>query len=162
MSWISFTFFTIVLFFYFYAKVHFRSIFCLCNFIYLIFWPQHFRYYSYPSEEIDILDLPNPMCEAFPRVASCTFYKVQKFDFSVSRWQNLHSFTLQYGSGGRVVGHQALCILALNIVIDKVYLVLWWWYIIITILGSIRIICRIFQCLSSKIRFWLMKIKMHR
>ena len=58
-----------------------------------------FRYYSLPEEEIRILDLPNPMCESFPRVASCTFWK--------------------YGSGGRPVGHQAICILSLNIVIDK-------------------------------------------
>ena len=84
----------------------------------------------------------NPMCEAFPRVASCTFYK--------------------YGSGGEVVGYQALCILALNIVIDKVYLVLWTWYVLITVLGTIRVICRLFQINSGIIRFWLMKIKMHR
>ena len=102
----------------------------------------HFRYYSYPPEEIQVLDMVNPMCEAFPRVASCTFYK--------------------YGSGGRVVGYQALCILALNIVIDKVYLVLWVWYVLITVLGTIRVICRLFQINSGIIRFWLMKIKMHR
>jgi hypothetical protein len=40
------------------------------------------------------------MCEVFPRVASCTYWK--------------------YGTGGHPVGLQALCILSLNIVIDKV------------------------------------------
>jgi len=104
--------------------------------------PDVWRYYSYPPEEIQVLDMVNPMCEAFPRVASCTFYK--------------------YGSGGEVVGYQALCILALNIVIDKVYLVLWVWYVLIAVLGAIRVICRCFQINSGIIRFWLMKIKMHR
>lgn len=82
------------------------------------------------------------MCEAFPRVASCTFWK--------------------FGSGGEPVGHQALCIMSLNIIIDKVYLVLWFWYVIIGTLGCIRVICRVFQLASRHIRFWLMKIKMHR
>ena len=101
-----------------------------------------FRYYNYPPEEITQLDLVNPMCEAFPRVASCTFWK--------------------YGSGGKPTGHQAICILALNIVIDKVYLILWYWYFVIAILALIRIICRCFQISSGNIRYWLMKIKMHR
>jgi hypothetical protein len=100
------------------------------------------RYYTYPPEEIAQLDLVNPMCEAFPRVASCTFWK--------------------YGTGGKPVGHNAICILALNMVIDKIYLVLWYWYLIVAILGTIRIICRLFQMSSGNIRYWLMKIKMHR
>ena len=32
-------------------------------------------YYSLPSEEINMRGILNPMCEAFPRVASCTFHK---------------------------------------------------------------------------------------
>ena len=47
-------------------------------------------------------------------------------------------------------------------VIDKIYLVLWYWYLIVAILGTIRIICRLFQMASGNIRYWLMKIKMHR
>lgn len=104
--------------------------------------PKVWEYYAYPPEEIVQLDLVNPMCEAFPRVASCTFWK--------------------YGTGGKPVGHNAICILALNMVIDKIYLVLWYWYLIVAILGTIRIICRLFQMASGNIRYWLMKIKMHR
>ena len=100
------------------------------------------RYYSFPPEEIDALDITNPMCEAFPRVASCTFWK--------------------YGSGGVPVGHNAICILSLNIIIDKVYLILWYWYVTVSLLGAIRVICRVFQMASGHIRYWLMKIKMHR
>ena len=57
---------------------------------------------------------------------------------------------------------QALCILSLNIVIDKVYLVLWYWYFLVTLLGTIRVLCRIVQIASPHMRFWLMKMKMHR
>ncbi len=66
------------------------------------------------------------------------------------------------GSKSKPVGHNFICILALNMVIDKIYLVLWYWYILVAILGTIRIICRLFQMSSGNIRYWLMKIKMHR
>ena len=58
------------------------------------------RFYQLPNEEVAYARHLNPMCEVFPRVASCTYWK--------------------YGTGGRAVGLQALCILSLNIVIDKV------------------------------------------
>lgn len=57
---------------------------------------------------------------------------------------------------------QALCILSLNIVIDKVYLILWYWYLLVTLLGVIRVLCRVVQILSPQMRYWLMKLKMHR
>ena len=44
------------------------------------------HYYSLPAEEIDIWNIKNPMCEAFPRVASCTFHR--------------------YGTGGRQEGRK--------------------------------------------------------
>jgi hypothetical protein len=58
------------------------------------------RFYQLPTEEVAFTRRVNPMCEVFPRVASCTYWK--------------------YGTGGHPVGLQALCILSLNIVIDKV------------------------------------------
>lgn len=42
------------------------------------------RYYNMPAEETNMQGYLNPMCEAFPRVASCTYWK--------------------YGSGGRQTG----------------------------------------------------------
>jgi len=100
-----------------------------------------YQYYSLPAEETTLEDVHNPMCEAFPRVASCTYY--------------------QYGAGGRQNALNALCILALNIIIDKVYLVIWFWYIFIIIFGLIRLIQRIFQA-SPMFRYNLMKMRMHR
>jgi hypothetical protein len=57
------------------------------------------RFYQLPTDEVAFSNHVNPMCEVFPRVASCTYWK--------------------YGTGGQQVGLQALCILSLNIVIDK-------------------------------------------
>ena len=73
---------------------------------------------------------------SFVQVASCTYY--------------------QYGSGGRQVSLNALCILGLNIIIDKVYLVLWFWYIFLIICGLARLVFRFkmsrhFTVLSSRV-----------
>lgn len=55
-----------------------------------------------------------------------------------------------------------MCILALNIVIDKVYLVLWVWFMVLALLGGIRVLCRLVQVCSPHMRYFLMKMKMHR
>lgn len=104
--------------------------------------PTVWRYYNLPAEESAMAQIKNPMCEVFPRVASCTYWR--------------------YGSGGGQTQLQALCILSLNIVIDKVYLILWYWYLLVTLLGAIRVLCRVVQILSPHMRYWLMKLKMHR
>lgn len=109
---------------------------------FLFYGPLVYQYYSVPIEESTSVGLVNPMCEAFPRIASCTFW--------------------QYGTGGMPTSHQALCILSLNIIIDKVYLILWFWYVTVAVLGFVRIFCRLFQISSGHIRFYLMKVKMHR
>ena len=100
------------------------------------------RFYQVPAEEAVMRGILNPMCEVFPRVASCTYWK--------------------YGSGGRQTGLDALCILALNIVIDKIYLVLWFWFVILGVFGGFRVGCRAFQIIFSDIRYFLMQMKMHR
>ena len=34
-----------------------------------------FRYYNLPPEESALQDVKNPMCEVFPRVASCKYWR---------------------------------------------------------------------------------------
>lgn len=104
-----------------------------------------YRFYQLPAEEIRLLDLTNPMCEAFPRVASCQFYI--------------------YGSGGQEASFNALCVLALNVIIDKVYLVFWFWFIILVTCGCARLLQRVFQVLpyiGPSIRYFLVNWEMHR
>eukprot|EP00092_Neocalanus_flemingeri_P004139 GFUD01004453.1.p1 GENE.GFUD01004453.1~~GFUD01004453.1.p1 ORF type:complete len:480 (-),score=121.93 GFUD01004453.1:122-1561(-) len=100
-----------------------------------------YQYYSLPAEETTLENIHNPMCEAFPRVASCTYY--------------------QYGAGGGQNALNALCILSLNIIIDKVYLIIWFWYVFLIVFGLVRLIQRMFQ-VSPIFRYRLMKLRMHR
>ena len=44
----------------------------------------------------------------------------------------------------------------------QVFLVLWWWYLILMFVGIIRIIFRFVQIYSTRLRFYLLKIRMNR
>jgi len=103
---------------------------------------QVWQYYLLPPEEQRMPGVKNPMCNAFPRIANCDYW----------RW----------GSGGRQESINAICILALNIINDKVFLVLWWWFLMLVIIGSVRIIYRVLQCRSSRLRYHLINMRMNR
>jgi hypothetical protein len=49
-----------------------------------------------------------------------------------------------------------------NFNIFQIYLVIWYWYVVLIILGAARVGCRVVQYFSGGVRFWLMKMKMHR
>ncbi|CAH1111010.1 unnamed protein product [Psylliodes chrysocephalus] len=66
------------------------------------------------DSSVDVLD------EVFPKITKCTFHK--------------------YGPSGSIQFHDAMCVMALNIINDKIYTGLWFWFIflfICTILGLI-------------------------
>jgi len=58
----------------------------------------------------------DPMMEVFPRVTKCTFHK--------------------YGSSGTIMKLDALCVLGLNIINEKIYITLWFWFVILAILTA--------------------------
>lgn len=62
----------------------------------------------------------DPMVEIFPRVTKCIFHK--------------------YGSSGSIQKHDALCVLALNILNEKIYIFLWFWFIILAVLTGCALI----------------------
>lgn len=62
----------------------------------------------------------DPMVEVFPRITKCTFHK--------------------YGASGSIQKHDALCVLALNIINEKIYILLWFWFIFVAVLSGCAII----------------------
>merc|ERR1712106_519586 len=82
---------------------------------------QVMKYLTY--DQFSRTEMPNPMCTVFPTVTSCTFHSV-----------------------GTAAGEQkfnSLCILSLNIINEKVYLLLWFWLIGLTILSFVQIVFRL-------------------
>merc|ERR1711936_503312 len=83
------------------------------------------------------------MCEVFPKVATCDYIRFGRL-------------------GGGQSSKNAICVLSLNIINDKVFAILWFWHLFLLVAGTMRIFTRTFQLSSSTIRYFLMKIQMHR
>lgn len=62
----------------------------------------------------------DPMIAVFPRLTKCTFHK--------------------FGASGTIQKLDALCVLALNILNEKIYIFLWFWFIILAVITAINLI----------------------
>lgn len=79
----------------------------------------------------------DPMVKVFPRMTKCTFHR--------------------YGSSGDVQKHDALCILPLNILNEKIYIFLWFWFIILAVLSGIILVYRMLIILWPAARFLVLR-----
>ena len=89
--------------------------------------------------ERDQEDRLDPLIYIFPRMTKCTFHK--------------------FGVSGEVEKHDALCILPLNIVNEKIYIFLWFWFIILGGLSALVIVYRFVIVVSPKMRAYLLYIR---
>ncbi len=92
------------------------------------------QFTTYGAEVLSISERPiedrvDPMNRVFPKVTKCTFHK--------------------YGPSGSVELHDGLCVLALNIINEKIYVFLWIWYIVLTVWTSIHLMLRIVSIASG-------------
>ncbi|XP_078050950.1 innexin 3 [Augochlora pura] len=93
-----------------------------------IFFVDTFLGGAFLSYGTDVLKFSNmnqeqrsdPMVEVFPRVTKCTFHK--------------------FGASGTIQKLDALCVLALNILNEKIYIFLWFWFIILAVLSGIALL----------------------
>jgi hypothetical protein len=69
-----------------------------------------------PFERID------PMARLFPKLTKCT----------------IHTF----GPGGSSQTHDALCVLPLNVVNEKIFVLLWFWFIFLAGVGALALVYR--------------------
>ena len=130
----------------------FRFVLCelinLLNIILQIFMVDSFLggiFLNYGSDLLDYLagdnDLVNPMTMAFPRLAKCAFGK--------------------YGQGGSIEKNDLLCLLPLNILNEKIFIILWFWFIILSVITGLLIIYRIVIMSSSRCRYIVLKKKIN-
>ncbi|ALC48259.1 inx7 [Drosophila busckii] len=68
-------------------------------------------------DKMDALDI------VFPKVTKCTFFK--------------------YGAAGSLQEHDTLCVMALNIMNEKIYTILWFWYAFLLTLTVLSLIWRL-------------------
>lgn len=89
--------------------------------------------------QMDQLNRTDPMVMVFPRVTKCTF----------------HTF----GPSGNPQNHDTVCVLPINIINEKIYIVLWFWFIILAVVSGLAIIYRLVTIFSTQIRYHLLKSK---
>lgn len=81
----------------------------------------------------------DPMIRIFPRVTKCRFHK--------------------YGASGNIESLDALCILPLNIINEKVYIFLWFWFIILSCLTGVVLVFRIIIAACPPVRVYLLNMR---
>ncbi|XP_046984997.1 innexin inx3 [Schistocerca americana] len=79
----------------------------------------------------------DPMVVVFPRVTKCTFHK--------------------YGASGTIQKHDALCVLALNIINEKIYIFLWFWLIILAVLSGLALLYSLVIVVLPSVRETILK-----
>ncbi|KAG6459704.1 hypothetical protein O3G_MSEX011559 [Manduca sexta] len=67
--------------------------------------------------------IADPLELVFPKVTKCIFHK--------------------YGPSGSIQQHDALCVMALNIIHEKIYTILWFWLLFLFIVSVLAVIWRI-------------------
>ena len=73
----------------------------------------------------------DPMATVFPRVTKCTYRK--------------------YGPSGTIQNHDAMCVMPINIVNEKIYVFLWFWLILMSALSVFSVIYHIFMMVTPSV-----------
>ncbi|XP_014254652.1 innexin inx1 [Cimex lectularius] len=81
----------------------------------------------------------DPMVYVFPRVTKCTFHK--------------------FGPSGTIQKHDSLCVLPLNIVNEKTYILIWFWFIILATLLTVLVVYRIVILVVPGVRPYLLRAR---
>merc|ERR1719219_2015492 len=68
-------------------------------------------------------DRADPMNVVFPKMTKCTFHR--------------------YGPSGTITRHDGLCILALNIINEKIFVFLWFWFVLLALISALALVYRI-------------------
>jgi len=80
----------------------------------------------------------DPMSKVFPKVTKCTFNN--------------------YGASGTVEVKDGLCVLAINIINEKIYIFLWFWFVTVLAWTGIHLLMRFLSIASSAFRDWELRM----
>jgi hypothetical protein len=121
-------------------KFFFCEFLCLLNVIGQMYFTDRVLGYTFMTYGSDVFAMAfgdpegrsDPMNMVFPKVTKCTFHK--------------------YGPSGTVTRHDGLCILALNIINEKIYVFLWFWFVGVAIMSGLAIVYRMVVILVPSLR----------
>jgi len=122
----------------------YKFVFCeVLNFINIVgqmYLMDSFLGGQFTTYGLDVLSVANtemeyrvdPMARVFPKMSKCTFHK--------------------YGASGTIQNHDGLCILPINIIIEKIYVLLWFWFVGVAVWTGIFLCFRITLMASTRAR----------
>ena len=84
-----------------------------------------------PAQRVD------PMTAVFPRMTKCTFHR--------------------FGTSGEVQKFDALCMLSMNIINAKIYLILWFWLVTLGLASGLALCYRTLILLFPSFRGWMLR-----
>merc|ERR1719495_989367 len=87
--------------------------------------------------EDDQIGRIDPMARIFPKVTKCTMRK--------------------YGPTGTIQTHDAICILPINIINEKIYVMLWFWLLILAVLTVLSLVYNTIILLFPSIRAMMLR-----
>lgn len=117
------------------------------NVISQIYFIDLFLGYEFRTYGLDVLNFSemepeergDPMHTVFPKVTKCTFHK--------------------YGPSGTVEKKDALCVLPLNIINEKMFIFMWFWLVIVAVISGVFLLYRLAVLLGPQIRVALITVK---
>ena len=131
----------------------FNFFFCelltLINVVGQIYFTDRFLGYQFTTYGTEVVKMTtmdpevraDPMNTVFPKVTKCTFH--------------------MYGPSGTVTKHDGLCILALNIINEKIFVFLWFWFVILAVITAMSILYRVAIISSLKLRVRAVMKQLH-
>jgi hypothetical protein len=128
-----------------------RFVFCeflnLINVVCQIFFVDLFLDGMFTSYGFKVIEMSNldpeertdPMNLIFPKVAKCTFER--------------------FGPTGTIEVFDGLCVLPINIINEKIYILLWFWFIILSLITSLFLVYRLTTICSRALRKWALRTR---
>ncbi|CAH0563587.1 unnamed protein product [Brassicogethes aeneus] len=125
-----------------YAHNAYALRYCVCellNFlnvlgqIYFLNWFLMGQFFMYGINVLQ--NKQNNMSVIFPTLAKCTYYK--------------------YGPSGSMQNHDALCVLPLNILNEKLFLILWFWLYILLAISAVAVLYRLLFMIVPAVRVYM-------
>lgn len=123
------------------------TLFEVCNFLNVIlqmYVVDEFLGGTFTTYGLDVLnysqmeqdDRMDPMVRVFPRMTKCTFHR--------------------FGSSGDIQRYDALCILPLNIINEKIYIIMWFWFVFLAIVSGLWLVYRFLTFTQPKFRYQIL------
>lgn len=89
--------------------------------------------------QLDESDRLDPMVKIFPRVTKCEFSK--------------------YSPSGRIETLDALCLLPLNIINEKIYIFLWFWFVFLALLTGLMLLFGLIIIACPSVRVYMLNLR---